>query len=266
MTRQKRLLLILLGIFVLTLLYGIFSCPRQERVGKDASAPAVRPRPAVIGTISLPDPESQESPEVAEESSVDKEAGVKRNIFAPLYPYVPPPPPPKVILPKKGPAQLALERKPPPPPFRLIGYLENDQRQLFFLAQAKELFIVRREEKFGPDNRYRIVDAKSDGVTIESIDGGETIHLPISRTVSSVEKVGGPVGVFRRPTFQPPPVVVFPVPEPSAATGEELPLEETPGSVDSGTLNTGDGDVPEGGTVVDNGAAVDLPVEEVRDE
>jgi hypothetical protein len=265
MTRQQRILLILLGILVLALLYGIFSYPRQKRVQDNSPPPAVRPRPAATRTITPAEPENRQLPKVAEESTAGDGERVKRNIFAPLYPYVPPPPP-KIVLPQKGPAQLALELKPAPPPFRLIGSLEKDERQLFFLAQAKELYIVHREEPFGMDNRYRVVDAGADEVIIESMDGGETIRLPVSRAVSSVEKVGAPAGVFRRPTFRPPPVVDFPVPEPPVATGEELPLEETPGSVDSGTLNTGDGDVSEGGTGVDNDAAVDLPVEEVRDE
>ncbi len=265
MTRQQRILLILLGILVLALLYGIFSYPRQKRVENSAPPTVERPRPAATGMITPAEPENHRLPKVAEESPAGDGERVKRNIFAPLYPYVPPPPP-KIVLPQKGPAQLALEQKPAPPPFRLIGSLEKDDRQLFFLAQAKELFIVHREEPFGTDNRYRVVDAGADEVIIESMDGGETIHLRVSRTVSSVEKVGAPAGVFRRPSFRPPPVVDFPVPEPSAATGEDLPPEEAPVPVDSGSLNTGDDDVSEGGSGDGNGAAAALPVEEVRDE
>jgi hypothetical protein len=265
MTRQQKILLILLGILVLALLYGIFSYPRQKRVGNNAPSPVERPRPAPTGTITPAEPEHPRLPSVAEESPAGDEEGVKRNIFAPLYPFVPPSPP-EILLPRKGVAQPALEQKPAPPPLRLIGSLEKDHRQLFFLAQAKELYIVHREEPFGTDNRYRVVDAGADEVIVESMNGVETIHLSVSRTVSFVEKVGALTGGISRPSFRSPPVVDFVLPEPPAATGEGLPSERAAGPVNSGSLKTGADAVSEGGADAGNGAAVVTPVEEIRDE
>jgi hypothetical protein len=265
MTRQKRLLLILLGIFALALIYGILNYPKQQRVERDAPPPAAQPRPSGTGTVTPPGPESERPPVAEEEIPADEEADVRRNIFAPLYPYVPPPAP-KVVLPPNGLAQPGPVQPPPPPPFQLIGYLEKNQERLFFLAQANDLFIVRPEEVFGPDNRYRIVEVEPSEVIIETIDGLETIRLPISSAVSSIESVGRPAGVLQRPSFPtPPPAVQLPVPESPAAMEEELPPEEDlveedelppeedlpPGNgtapPDSGTLNAGDGDVPEDG-------------------
>jgi hypothetical protein len=265
MTKQKRILLILLGIMAVALLYGIFTYPRQKRVENNAPLPAERPVPAETGTIAPAQPGHRQLPEVTEEGPAGNGEGVKRNIFAPLYPYVPPPPP-EIALPQKGPAQLAAEQMPASPPLRLIGSLEKDRRQLFFLAQAQELFIVHRQEPFGTDERYRVVEAGADEVIVESIDGGETIHLPVSRTVSTVEKVGAPAGVFTRPQFRPPPVDDFPAPETPAATEEDLPSAGAPSPVDSGSLNTGDDDVSEGGSGAGNGAAALPPIEEIRDE
>lgn len=265
MTRQQKILLILLGILVLALLYGIFSYPRQKRVGNNGPPPVERPRPVPAGTITPAEPEHPRLPKMAEESPAGDEEGVKRNIFAPLYPFVPPPQP-EIVVPEKGVTQPALKQKPAPPPLRLIGSLEKDHRQLFFLAQAKELYIVHREEPFGTDNRFRVVEAGADEVIVESMDGVETIHLPVSRTVSFVEKVGAPAGGGRRPSFRSPPVVDFALPEPPAATGEGLPSEREAVPVDSGSLNTGDDAVSEGGSDAGNGAAVVTPVEEIRDE
>jgi hypothetical protein len=261
MTRKQRILLALLGILALALLYGILSYPRQKRVSDSVPPPAERPRPAPAGTITPAEHEGRRLPEVAEEVPTEAEDGVTRNIFAPLYPYVPPPRP-EIARPQNGPVQQA----PAPPPLRLIGSLEKDGRRLFFFSQAQELYIVHREEPFGVDNRFRVVDAEDDEVLVESTDDGEMIHLPVSRTVSSVEKVGVPAGVFRRPTYRPAPAVDFPVPEPSVATEEDLPPEGAPGPVDSGSLNEEDDDVSEGGPGAGNGAAAPLPVEEVRDE
>ncbi|MEZ4598979.1 MAG: hypothetical protein R2940_04235 [Syntrophotaleaceae bacterium] len=211
MNRQKKLLYVLLGMFVLALIYAISSYPRRERVVGEPAA-AVPSQQQVQAPAPRTGGQQKRLPQVEQEAEVAGTAEVKRNIFEPLFPPAPPPPPPPV--PGTGAGEggepAPQDLPPPAPPFELLGYVQKNQDQIVFLSRANEVFIVRPEERFGENNQYRIMQAGPDRVIIRE-QGGQETTLFFSEQESGVQQGGQPFSGFQAPQ-----------------QGEDLPMPEPP--------------------------------------
>jgi hypothetical protein len=242
MNRQKKLFSLLLGLFGLALTYGISTYPRQERVVSTVPE-IVAPSPARVekGTRPLARGEDLQSPR-EEMDQVDEEAPeVVRNIFEPLFPTeLPPVPSVRGLGPEGGEPPPEVVLPPPPPPFKLLGYLRKNHDQLFFLTRDSDLFVVKAQEKFGPQNNYRIVEAEPDEVVLEDMASGERTRLTLITGVSGIEQdepaFQGDPSRFRLPAAGgrdlPEPPVDY---EEFPGEDEEPPLEP-PGEDENGTM------------------------------
>jgi hypothetical protein len=269
MNRQKKLFSLLLGLFGLALTYGISTYPRQERVVSTVPE-IVAPSPARVekGTRPLARGEDLQSPR-EEMDQVDEEAPeVVRNIFEPLFPTELPPvpsvrglgpegeePPPEVVLP------------PPPTPFKLLGYLRKNHDQLFFLTRDSDLFVVKPQETFGPQNNYRIVEAEPDEVVLEDLASGERTRLTLVVGVSGIEPdepvFNGDPSRFRLPAAGERDLPEPPVDYEEFPGEDEEPSQESSGEDENGTEgNDGQPSIAPGVVFPES----DTPISEIEDE
>ncbi len=228
MTRQKKLLLILLGLFAVALIYGITTYPRSERVASGPPEGAIETPPQTPPPTATTTPEKYSLP-LDENVAFTEDPEVNRNIFTPLFPPEPPPmPPPEDSI--STPDIESPPPPPPPPPFMLLGYMRKNEVPIFFLSREDEIFIVKPLEKFGEDNRYRISDVQPQQIILEELQSGETTIFPITAGVSSMESGAG--SFPRRPVEEESPAPLEPPPGEEYYAPEEpsLPVDEGNGS------------------------------------
>ena len=269
MNRQKKLFSILLGLFGLALTYGISTYPRQERVvstDPEISAPS----PAAVETGIRPLARRDDLPLPREEvNQVGEEAPeVVRNIFEPLFPTELPPVPSVGGLGAEGEEpQPEVVLPPPPPPFKLLGYLRKNNDQLFFLTRDSDLFVVKPQEKFGPQNNFRIVEAEPDEVVLEDLASGERTRLTLIVGVSGIEpdepSFNGDPSRFRLPAAGemdlPEPPVDY---EEFPGEDEEPPPEPSGEDEDGPEGNNGQPSITPGVVFPES----DTPISEIEDE
>jgi hypothetical protein len=251
MNRQKLLLILLLGLFVLALAYAFRATPRQTQVSEVASRRPASTRPAASAGPSA----SAAEPRVHLELLVredDASLGFKRNIFrfrqpapSPLPPppsstvVLPPPPPPPVFeaaMPAAAARQRELAR------FTFLGFLLKDGVKSIFLAAGDEIFVVKKGDRFGKDRSFFVADLTPERLIIRQNDDPRPIAVSLVEQAPLVESPslspsqgppgrGGPThrrwpplperpGEDLRPAEPAPPF------EPGA--GEAVPLEQPP--------------------------------------
>jgi hypothetical protein len=229
MSRQKKLLAVLLGLFGLALAFGVATYPKRERVEGGPPPAAARPREVAKPPGGAVQKEEARLPRQEEGPTAETEPEVKRNIFGPLFPVeIPPVPPAPAPVENEPPPEVVA---PPPPPFELLGYVKKPQDQIFFLTRANNLFIVRPHEKFGENDQYRIVKVEPESIVLEE-NGKEKITLPLKKAEQEAEPGGQPFSTFQVP----PQGAELPLPEPPSEVETE---PEEPGPEDTGEAPAG---------------------------
>ena len=194
MNRQKLALAILLGIFAVALVVSYFRMPRQKTVAQltytqgsraEAKKPATTPQPD--DTKLRLDLLDREQPQFT---------GFRRNIFKPLFreevtfpggqsarpmtiplpppppPLPPPPAPPAQVVEQPTPLQQDMAR------FTFLGFLKKDALKIIFLAQDKEIFLVKKGDKLA--GRYEVTSITDEALTIQVQGDGGEIVIPLT--------------------------------------------------------------------------------------
>jgi hypothetical protein len=230
MNRQRLLLAILLVIFVLAVVYSAVRFPRQKQVDKLTFVPG--------SAANMP----KGAPSSGQESLVRLDLlqknqapfkGFKRNIFAPLFRDMSKLPPVKQVAPPPPPP-------PPPPPdpqaieaarieqelaqFTYLGYLEKEKVKTVFLAQGKDIYVVKIGGKIA--GQYEIKALTPEAITLQVLSSGKEVFIPVLEnrplTPSGGSRVPMPA-VTRRPPAQaagsqpPAPAASSQMPVPAAA-------------------------------------------------
>ena len=182
MNRQKKLLAILLIIFLLSLAYAWFRTPRQQvaaprPTANKAAAPRQVPAPAPAATkatasvpvayqpLALPEPEQTE-------------VHIKRDLFIPLQ-----------VIEAKIAAKKAATIKPPPPPpppppptpqelarteltqYKSLGLLKKQGKQVAFLSRGGQIKLVRVGDSL--ISGYKVTTITDDRLVLRADDGDE---------------------------------------------------------------------------------------------
>jgi len=183
MNRQKRLLIILLGILLLAGGYAYLNMPRQERVSRRETprptATAVRASGETSGELAvrldLLEPKKGESP------------GYKRDIFNFPAPPPPPPPPPPKPEPEPEPEPVVEVVEPVVPVevqkelarFTFLGFLEKKGEKTIFLSFGDEIFLVKKDDVFGEEIVFRVISLTPEELTIRQEDDPRSIIIPL---------------------------------------------------------------------------------------
>jgi hypothetical protein len=189
MNRQKLLLTILVGIFVLALVYAFWAAPRQAKVAGTGPRRPAAPSPQAVATKPSAEDETRVKLELlARENEASPD--FKRNIFrfwqpAPKpLPLPPPPPPPPVpageIL---APAEIQKELA----RFTFLGFLLRDGVKTIFLSSSEEIFVVKKGDRFGKNGRFLVTELTPEALTIRQNDDPRPITVPLVEQAPLVE-------------------------------------------------------------------------------
>ncbi len=180
MNRQKQILFALIVILGLALLYAWWMSPAQQVAppagdvsGQSGNgAPALSPGSAVD--------EQRVSLELLA-SGGKKYRGYKRDIFN----YYQPKPKPQPVV--KPPPQPVVEPKPVPvvtpqvrqqlARFTFLGFLLKENERTVFLSKRDELFLVKKGDSFGDENRFEVVGVSPEKLTIRQSGAGGLIEI-----------------------------------------------------------------------------------------
>jgi hypothetical protein len=223
MNRQKLLLILLLGLFVLALAYAYRTTPRQSQVSEvDPRRPAsTRPEAAAGRSVSAAEPRVQLELLVRED---DASLGFKRNIFrfrqSATAPLPPPPVPTVALLPPPPPPTppVAAARQNELARFTFLGFLLKDGVKSIFLSSNEEIFVVRKGDRFGNNKRFLVTELTPERLTIRQDYDPRPIIIPLVEQAPLVEA----------PSFSPPQEF----PGRSGQTRPRRPLPPAPASED----------------------------------
>jgi hypothetical protein len=183
MNRQKLILFILLVVLVLSVLYAWMATPQQQTVAPGASTASSRgEQPVRSGDRSAVDLQKVN----LDLLEVDKKkyTGYRRDIFNFYTPKPKPTPPPVVKTPPKP-----VEPPPKPEPvvtpqirkqlarFTFLGFLIKDEARTVFLSNRDELFLVRKEDSFGEESQFEVIDITEKKLTIRQAGASGQIEI-----------------------------------------------------------------------------------------
>jgi hypothetical protein len=190
MNRRKLILAVLVGLFVLALVYAFWATPRQQRVAETATERRSQRRPASASRVEVAPPDDGTRVRLdllsREEGTFP---GYRRDIFnyprvAPpkvvKAPVAPPPPPPSEPV-------AAVEEAPLVPPavqkalarFTFLGFLLKEGEKTVFLSSEGEIFVVKKGERFGREKEFYVTDVSAERLTIRQGDDPRAITIPL---------------------------------------------------------------------------------------
>jgi hypothetical protein len=180
MTRQKKVLLMLLAGLALAVLYALWTAPRPQQA--PAKSPAERSQKA-----SAPQKGSEFQVHLQLMSRERQSyGGFRRNIFAPLYretlsppvvaKAVPAPPPPPQPVPEEveepeEDTRRELAR------FTFLGFLKKDEVKSIFLSSGGEIFVVKSGDRFGRD--FVVAALSNNNLQIRQGNDPRIINIPL---------------------------------------------------------------------------------------
>ena len=232
---QKTLLMLLLALLGLSVVYGVVRYPRQQKIaqGEAPTARAARDNLSARATAN-PDRVQLELLIPTEEPF----SAPKKDLFGPLYRPVAPSPKPK------APRQVKAPAPPPPPPapvekplaplprFTVLGSLEKAGEKQVFLALGSDVYLVKRDSRFGPGEKFSVADMTDHQLRLRMRGEDRLI------TLSLVDKnAGAPLGIRRKASA--PLRESLPSSTPvDLTTPESPPPQESPAEAptDSGTV------------------------------
>jgi hypothetical protein len=180
MKRQKKVLLSLLSLFLLSLVYAYWMMPEQRRLPAEVvSAPVAKRQ------NSLPETDKTRLRVDLLDKQPSRYKGANRDIFN--YAKVKTKPEPKPA-PKPAPV-VAKPVVPAPVPvlnqvarqqlarFTFLGFLIKDERRTVFLKRGADLFLVQEGETFGDDNQFTALAISPEEMTINQAGDSRTINI-----------------------------------------------------------------------------------------
>lgn len=199
MNRKKLALAILVILLILSIIYSVFSQPRQKKAGSlkypGTGATVSQPRSKVFSSLSSARIDDKKLHLELIDKEHSKFAGFKRNIFSPIFhedvkqetkptgrinlPIPPPPPvrpappvtPPAMQVPEQTPVQRDMAR------FTFLGFLKKDNNKTIFLSSDKEIFLVKKGDTIA--GKYEVSNLTEDVLTIHPLVGGGEIVIPL---------------------------------------------------------------------------------------
>lgn len=173
MTREKKLLLWLLGLLCLAGVYSWWRSPVQQRIEKPAGEPAAAAQSQRPGA----DREGSRETALHLELLAGGEAGfgrIERDIFS--FKAAAPPPPPRIEQPVPPPppsvpqpvqSVAPVPTGPVPARFDFLGSLEKEGRQLVFLASGPNIYLVAEGQRFGGQDEFLLKRVEAQSLSIE---------------------------------------------------------------------------------------------------
>ena len=203
MTRQKKILLFLFGLFILALCYSYWMMPVQQRVSVEVqSGPIAR----VQRDTALPQKNRLRIDLLEREPTRYK--GASRDIFnfaaTRTKSIKKPLPKPAVTSARTKPVQ------PKPTPvfnqavrqqlarFAFLGFLIKDEKSTIFLSRGEDLFLVQEGDLFGDDNQFTALTISPDKLSISQAGDSRTIDIvliekePLIPSMQQVKSVNIP--------------------------------------------------------------------------
>lgn len=191
MNRQKVLLTILAGLFVLALGYAFWATPRQAKISNGDARQAAATAPAGGSPAAAETEEMRVRLELLTREN-ETTPDYKRNIFhfrLPAPKPLPPPPPPPPALPR-GPSLEAEEVQRELARFTFLGFLLKDGVRTIFLSANEEIFVVKQGDRFGQNNRFRVTDLTPEKLTIQQNGDPRPIVVSLVEQAPLVEAPG----------------------------------------------------------------------------
>jgi hypothetical protein len=174
MNRQKLLLIFLLAVLVFALAYAFWKFPRQERVALRST----RSVPALDGKASLTEELRVRLDLMTRERK--EFPGYKQDIFRPLYVVkLPSPPPPVATTPSASQQQPPKAVQKELASFTFLGFLQKEAEKTIFLGSEKEIFIVKKGDRFGKNEEFYVADLTSEKLIIRQRGDSRMITIPL---------------------------------------------------------------------------------------
>lgn len=185
-------MVVLLGLFALSVVYSYSKYPRQKTVDKLTFAPGQSARPTPVKVDKGGDG-NRVLLSLLDEKHVTASI-VRKNIFRPLFrdetrilPLPPPPPKPLPALPPPPPSVPAapapvVAAEPSPVQrdmarFTFLGFLKKDNQKTIFLSSNKDIFVVKKGDKIA--GKYEVANVTDDLLTINALGDGGQIIIPL---------------------------------------------------------------------------------------
>ncbi len=190
MTRSVKILIVFLSMLAVALVYAYINWPRQARV---ASRPATAPR-AVVPSETADMPATNGVALQEPEGGQDDSPVVIRNIFAPLFSVPARPARPAIKTPVPPPDTVGSIEPPPPPPRPrpfFVGMLRYEGRQRVFFSFAGEVYVVGPGDRFGPDNKFRLLKVSPQSLTVQHDDDVDSFEIAAEEQPISILSAPG---------------------------------------------------------------------------
>lgn len=206
MNRQRLLLTGLAGALVLSIVYAYWAMPRQEAAPPRSAGPAAKgaaapKKPAVSKTQPASGRLHLELLNVAPQPL----PVTGRDIFRFRGGWAPVAAVPELV----APPTVAPPPPPPPPPtpeqllrqalagYKVLGYLDKGGARSVFLADDREVYVVKAGKSFGTGNRFIVTEIAATELVIATADRTVTVRLPLGESGTREPAVMSPVSVPR---------------------------------------------------------------------
>jgi hypothetical protein len=210
MNRQKKLLLLLFGLFLLSLGYSYWMMPEQQRVSI-----VVHPEKGVQTKIKVARIANNRLRVDLLKQEPTRYKGAYRDIFnfkarQPSKPKpIPTPVVTKPVQPKPMPVITQVVRQ-QLARFTFLGFLIKDEQQTIFLSRGEDLFLVQEGDHFGVDNQFTAISISSEKLTVSQKGDSRRIDIalvekePLTPIVQPVQMVTPPAVRPKKPAANTP--------------------------------------------------------------
>ncbi|MGD0584531.1 MAG: hypothetical protein ABSA86_01970 [Oryzomonas sp.] len=209
MNRQRLILFILLIALALAVTWSFFAMPRPRVASSQNNGPGQRPPRRMPGSTTpasaLPSDTRILKLELLNHDQ-DVFKGYRRDLFRPIFvdefklmqnkaaalklvkppplpPPPPPPPPPSNPVPALSATELQAQRnRQELGKFVFKGFLSKDNQKTIFLIKDGAILLVKKGDIF--EKRYKAASITDQALTIQVIDSGEEIVIPLVENLS----------------------------------------------------------------------------------
>jgi len=208
MNRQRLILFILLIALALSVTWSFFAMPRSRVAPSQKNSPGQRASKGMPRSTT-PAPALPSDTRILKLELLNHEQnafkGYRRDLFKPIFvdelklirnkavalkPVKPPPlrpPPPQPQPPKIAPAlstaeEQAQRNRQELGKFVFKGFVNKDNQKTVFLIKDSDILLVKKGDIF--DKRYKAASITDQALTIQVIDSGEEIVIPLIENLS----------------------------------------------------------------------------------
>jgi hypothetical protein len=211
MNRQKKLLLLLFGLFLLSLGYSYWMMPEQRRVSFE-----VTPEKNIQTRVKVTSIANNRLRVDLLEQDPTRYKGAYRDIFnfkARQQPAKPKPIPTPVVTkpvqPKPMPVVTQVVRQ-QLARFTFLGFLIKDEQHTIFLSRGEDLFLVQEGDRFGDGNQFTAAAISPDKLSVSQKGDSRRIDIllvekePLIPIVQPVQMVAPPAVMPKKPAANTP--------------------------------------------------------------